>query len=107
MASLSITSLSFDKAAYNPGDIITLTVDYTTDDSTAAATSFETAVTATDADGTATQSGPFTVNGAAEPMPVTVTATDNRPSPGTWTLASNVVTGTGPWSGIAVLTSVA
>ena len=43
------------------------------------------------------------------PEPVTVTATDNRPVPGAWTLVSDSFAAgiTPPFTGTAVLTSVA
>jgi protein-disulfide isomerase-like protein with CxxC motif len=105
MAALSITSVSFDKASYNPGDVITLTVIYASQDSAPAATAFKAQVTAADSQTSAEQTVPFTISGAQQMLPVTVTVTDSRP--GTWTLLSDTVTGSGPWTGTAVLTSTA
>src|SRR5690242_3535459 len=105
---LSITSMTFDQGVYSPGSTITLTVDYTSDDSTVGDTEFQAAVTVADAANTASASAPFMVaTGEPVVMPTTVTATDNRTPAGTWTLASNDLTGTGPFTGVAVLTSVA
>jgi hypothetical protein len=107
--SLSITSLTFDKSAYNPGDVITLTVDYTSDDATSGAESvFNASVTITDAVNTATGSAPLTVDATGAAQPTTVSASDDRSPSGTWTLVSNDLTGTAaPFAGVAVLTSAA
>jgi hypothetical protein len=101
--------MSFDQSVYNPGAVITLTVDYTTDDSTGGGNIVsEVTAVVSDSENSASSTGSFTVDsGPATPLPITVTASDNRPSPGTWTLTSNDVTGSGPWTGVAVLTSEA
>jgi hypothetical protein len=108
MASLSITGLSFDQAVYSPGETITLTVTYTSDDFTAASITSTAAVTVTDASTSASQSAPFSVaDGTQAMLPVTVSATDDRATPGTWAVQSDTVAGSGPWTGTAVLTSTA
>jgi hypothetical protein len=108
MASLVINSMTFDQSVYNPGSTITLTVNYTSDDFTAAAVSSTATATAADSDVSVNQSAAFSVaNGPDTMLPVTVTVTDNRATPGTWTLVSDTVSGSGPWTGVAVLTSVA
>lgn len=105
---LSISSLTFDKATYNSGDPVTLTVDYVSDDaSTAADVTSNVTVTVSDSENTATGTQPFSVAGAASMLPASVSATDDRSPAGTWTLVSNAVTGSNPWNGTAVLTSVA
>lgn len=60
----SIQSITFDEASYNPGDTITLTVDYTADVPGSTPTTFTATVVITDAAGTqtATQGAPFVVN---------------------------------------------
>jgi len=101
--------MSFDKAVYNPGDVITLTVDYGTDDS-AGGGNIVSEVTAvvSDSENSASSTSSFTVDsGPATPLPTSVSASDNRPSPGTWALGSNDISGSGPWTGVAVLTSMA
>lgn len=115
--SLSITSFNFDKTIYNPGDTITLTVGYSTDD-VAAGTSVSTAVTANafntadTASQTSDGSASFpmftveTLDGA--PLAVSVNVTD--PRPGTWTQVSNSFDAgvtAAPFTGTAVLSSVA
>lgn len=109
MASLVITSLSFDKPVYNPGDVITLTVQYTSADFTGGSVTSEVAVTVADAMASASGSAPFAVSTGTEvPVPATVTVTDDRTPPGTWILVSDVLAGTSsPFAGTAVLTSVA
>ena len=115
--SLSFTSFAFDKALYNPGDVITLTVDYVSSD-VAAATAVASAVTValTDSSGTASQTSDGSVAfpdfntsvTGTEPEPVSVSVTDSRSPSGTWTVVSNAFTGTtAPFPGVAVLTSVA
>ena len=112
---LAIQSLVFDKAVYAPGDTVSLTVNYTSDDldpGTSVVTAVSVAVS--DAANTVTQasdgSAAFpdltveTLSGT--PMATSVSATD--PRPGTWTLVSNAFSGTeAPFQGVAVLTSVA
>lgn len=116
--SLAFTSFTFDQPEYNPGQTITLSVVYTTTD-LAAATTVTSAVTAvlTDAtsgsvsqasDGSASFPNFVVSNPSGSPEPVDVTVTDDRTTPGTWTLVSNTVAGTAaPFTGTAVLTSTA
>lgn len=114
---LVFTSFNFDKAVYNPGDTITLTVGYTSDD-LVAASSVASAVTValSDEAGTAAQTSDgsasfpdFNVETTSEtPQPTTVSAEDNRAVPGAWAVQSNAFSGdTAPFAGVAVLTSVA
>lgn len=114
--SLTITGWSFDQSVYNPGAVVTLTIDYTSTDSSAADVSSAVTVTVSDAtSGAVTQASngsvafpDFTTAGAASADPTTVTVSDNRPTPGTWTQVSNTLSGTAaPFSGVAVFTSVA
>lgn len=107
--SLTVTSLTFDKPVYNLGDVITLTVDYTSDDVTAGAEAiFNASVTITDAVNTASGTAPFTVDAAGTAQSTTVSASDDRSPAGTWTLVSNDLTGSAaPFTGVAVLTSAA
>jgi hypothetical protein len=116
--SLTINSWAFDQDVYTTGQTITLTVDYTPDTTGGlVATVSDITVTVTDADNTATQASvpspsafpQFTVDsGAPEAAePTTVTVTDDRATPGTWTLVSNTLTDAAPFTGTAVLTSVA
>jgi len=113
--SLAFSSFIFDKAIYNPGDAITLTVNYTSDDLDPG-TSVATAVTValSDTAGTVTQASDgsaafpdLTVETpSGTPMATSVSASD--PRPGTWTLVSNAFSGgAAPFAGQAVLTSVA
>jgi hypothetical protein len=107
---LTIGTMSFDKSLYNPGDTITFTVNYTSTDFTGTPNqNFEATATVSDTVSTTSSSLGFAVAGTGETvLPTTVSATDNRPTPGTWTLVSNVISGTAPtWTGVAVLTSVA
>lgn len=79
----SITSISFDKTSYTPGQTVTATVTYVPGTAPKSFTFTGTVTdTATNAQGTAT--GTFSVN---EPDATTVSATDsgNR----TWTKASD------------------
>jgi hypothetical protein len=106
--SLVISSLFFDKLVYNPGEVVTLTVDYTSTDSSPADIASTVTVTAVDASSTAVPvTGTLTVAAAGQAQAVTVGASDDRIPPGTWVLVSNAVSGTGPFTGIAVLTSTA
>lgn len=114
---LAFTSFTFDRVVYAPGQAITLTVSYTSDDLDPGS-SAETAVTAALSDAASTVSmtsdgSPafpgFTVETpSGTPMATTVTVSD--PRPGTWILVSNsfdpAVT-VAPFPGMAVLTSVA
>jgi hypothetical protein len=109
--SLSITSVTLDQAAYNPGETVTLTVDYVSTDFTGSAGSTVT-VNATVSDSVNTASldtATFTINGTGEVvMPTTVTASDSRTPSGTWVLVSNSLSGTtSPFNGTAVLTTTA
>jgi hypothetical protein len=95
----SIDSTIFDKPAYNPGDTVSLTVDYTPDTPSVVPTTFTATVTLADGAGAAvaTAQAPFVVN-VAQPAGDTVSAADdgNR----AWTRSSD--TGT-----VAVLTATA
>ena len=116
---LTINSWSFDQAVYTSGQTITLTVNYTPDTTGGlVATVSDVTVTVTDADNTATQASTseagtafpqFTVDsGSPESAePTTVTVTDDRATPGAWTLVSNTLSAAAPFTGVAVLTSVA
>ena len=116
---LTINSWSFDQNLYTTGQTVTLTVDYTSDTTGGTTdTVSDVTVTISDSTNTTTQaSAPdgaapfpqFTVqSGSAEsPLPTTVTVTDDRATPGTWTLVSNTQTTAAPFTGVAVLTSVA
>lgn len=105
MSTLAVTNVTFDKSEYNPGDVIYMTVTYTTDDMPAPSTTYSVTANAADVDGTAAQSASYTVAGKTGPLPVQVTATDTRNS--TWTVTSSRITGTGPWTGTVTLTTVA
>jgi hypothetical protein len=116
---LTINSWSFDQAVYTSGQTITLTVNYTPDTTGGTVdTAADITVTVTDASNTATQASTtdpntafpqFTVqSGSPETAePTTVTVTDDRSTPGAWTLVSNTLTTAAPFTGVAVLTSVA
>lgn len=104
---LNISSATFDKTVYNPGDVVTLTVGYTTDDSSTVDSTFNAAVTVSNSADTASVTAPFEVSGAVQMLPVTVSVSDDRSPAGAWSVVSNTVTGAGPWDGVAVLTSVA
>ena len=62
----SIDSMVFDQAAYNPGDPISLTVDYTPDTPSVVPTTFSATASITDASGNvvASSSAPFVINEA-------------------------------------------
>lgn len=97
----SIDAITFDEAAYNPGDTITVTVGYTPDAPSVVPTTFTANVVINDASGNqlATSSAPFVVN---ESQPagdqVAVTDTGSR----TWTETPGSDTGS-----VVVFTSVA
>lgn len=116
--SLVINSWSFDQPVYTTGSTITLTVDYTSTDTTSTPTDTAFNVTVTVADSadsvTNTSDGSvafpmFTTSapGTETADPTTLTVTDNRATPGTWTLVSNTLSDAAPFTGVAVLTSVA
>lgn len=113
--SLVFQSFVFGKVTYAPGDPVSLTVNYASDDLDPG-TSVVTAVTAmlSDAAGTVSQTSDGSASfpnlvvetPSGNPMTTDLTATDTRP--GTWTLASNSFSGSAaPFQGVAVLTSVA
>jgi hypothetical protein len=115
---LTINSWGFDQDVYTSGQTITLTVNYTPDTTGGVvATVSDVTVTVSDADNTVTQASDatnagfpqFTVDsGAPETAePTTVTVTDDRSTPGAWTLVSNTLSTAAPFTGVAVLTSVA
>ena len=60
----SINSMTFDQTAYNPGDLITLTIGYTPDNPSVVPTTFTAATVITNSGGTqvATSSAPFVIN---------------------------------------------
>jgi hypothetical protein len=95
----TINSLTFDEAAYNPGDLVSLTVDYTPDTPSVVPQTFTATATITNAAGTvvANSAAPFVVN-EAQAAGDQVGATDdgNR----TWTRASDT-------GSVAVLTATA
>jgi hypothetical protein len=116
--SLTINSWSFDQPVYAPGATITLTVNYTSTDVTSTPSDTAANITVTVSD--SADSAVVTSDGsAAFPMlntsapgaetvdPTTVSVTDSRPTPGTWTLVSNTLADAAPFTGVAVLTSVA
>jgi hypothetical protein len=115
---LTINSWTFDQTVYTSGQTITLTVNYTPDTTGGVvATTNDITVTITDAANTVSQESAanqgsfpqFTVDsGSPEaPEPTTVTVSDDRTTPGTWTLVSNTLSAVAPFTGVAVLTSVA
>jgi hypothetical protein len=115
---LTINSWSFDQGVYTTGQTITLTVNYTPDTTGGTvATVSDVTVTASDADNTVTQTSSsadasfpqFTVDsGSPETAEqATVTVADDRSTPGAWVLVSNTVSDAAPFTGVAVLTSVA
>lgn len=84
----SIDTMSFDQAAYNPGDLITLTVDYTPDTPSVVPTTFNATASITDSGGNVVASSvaPFVINVAqASGDQVSVTDDDNH----TWAEASD------------------
>ena len=116
--SLAFVSFAFDAPEYNPGQAINLTVNYTSSDlASAASVASAVTVTLTDAaSGAVTQasdtSGNFpdlTVTApSAGAQPTSVSASDSRATPGTWTLVSNTISGdAAPFTGVAVLSSTA
>lgn len=118
---LVFTSFVFDRtpAVYSPGEPITLTVSFTSDDVvppseiasavTVALSDQASGTVSMTSDGSASFPG-FSVASSSETVePATVEASDNRATPGTWTVAQPpVFTGSAaPFAGTAVLTSVA
>ena len=84
----SIQSITFDQSSYNPGDQITLTVDYTADVPGSTPTTFTATVAVTDSTGavTASASAPFVINvPVAGGDVVSVTDTDGH----AWTEVSD------------------
>ena len=74
----SVDTLTFDEAAYDPGDTVTLTVDYTPDSPSVVPTTFTATVNVTSSAGTvvATNSAPFVVN-TPQPAGDVVSVTDD------------------------------
>lgn len=123
---ISYISSSFDKASYDLGDTVTLTVNYTSTDPqanpNAGSQVYQVGVTATDSSETVTPLGP-SVNGylngnfgpipqplpftvtvpATEPQPVTITASDGTH---TWVVVSNTLTAFDATSGVSSWTVV-
>jgi hypothetical protein len=117
--SIILTSVTFDKSSYAPGDIVNLTVNYTSSDVQAdpGAGTSEVAVQLALTDTAGTLSPPpvgyFIDTPATEPQPVSVSATETidapeapdngQPTGRTWALSSNTlltfdaVTGTSTW----------
>ena len=62
----SIDLMAFDQPAYNPGDLINLTIDYTPDTPSVVPTTFNATASITDASGNvvASSSAPFVINEA-------------------------------------------
>ena len=62
----SIDTMTFDQAAYNPGDPISLTIGYTPDTPSVVPTTFNATASITDASGNvvASSSAPFVINEA-------------------------------------------
>ena len=62
----SVDTLTFDEAAYSPGDVITLNVDYTPDSPSSVPQTFTATVNVTNSGGSvvATNTAPFVVNEA-------------------------------------------
>lgn len=88
----SIDSLTFDQAAYNPGDLITLTVGYTPDSPSVVPTTFTATAVISDSAGNqlATSSAPFVINvSQASGDTVSVTDTDSH----TWAETAGSDTG--------------
>lgn len=77
----SIDSMTFDQAAYNPGDLISLTIDYTPDTPSVVPTTFNATASITDSGGNVVASSvaPFVINVAqASGDQVSVTDDDNH-----------------------------
>lgn len=95
----SVDTISFDEAAYNEGDLMTVTVDYTPDSPSSVPQTFTATVNVTNSGGTvvASNTAPFVVN-QAQPAGDVVSVTDdgNR----TWTPQSDN-------GSVAVLTATA
>lgn len=115
---LTITNWAFDQPVYTSGQMITLTINYTSTDFTGGGepVSSTVTVTVTDEAGDATQTSDdsgnfpgFSVNGSVVVVdPTTAEVTDDRTPPGTWTEVSNVLTGdASPYTGVAVFTTTA
>lgn len=83
-AAPTITSITFDKASYNPGDTITATVDYTVGTSAVTQT-----LTGTATDSTTNETGTLQVTFVVtEPDATTISVSDSGTR--TWTKISDV-----------------
>ncbi len=80
---------AFDKATYNPGDLMTLTVSGTVTDGTATPVTASIVATASDSE-TTTLTATATVGGQTLTYTIAVTDSGNR----TWTINGNVATAT-------------
>ena len=80
--------MTFDEAAYNPGDLITLTIGYTPDTPSVIPTTFNATASITDSGGNVVASSvaPFVVN-VAQPTGDQVSVTDDASH--TWAKASD------------------
>ena len=115
--SLAFTSWSFDSPSYVSGQVVTLSVLYTSTDVVPDATlANAVTVSLSDASGSLSQSsdtsGSFpsfeTETPSSTPQPTSVSASDSRSPSGTWTVVSNSIDSSQtPFAGTAVLTSVA
>lgn len=89
----TITSIAFDKTAYNVGDLVTATVTYVDGKSSTAPAPSSVSFTGTALDSVTNQSGTLTVNFTVDTTPVTstdpsaVTVTDSGAR--TWAKASD------------------
>jgi hypothetical protein len=111
MSGVTISSVTFDKGVYNPGDTIYVTLEYTQTSTSGGTGEVVYQLTALFTDTvTSVESSTeknFTVNSGTTPVPdpLSVTGSDNRPTPGTWAVYSNVMNSDG--TGTAVLSSTA
>jgi hypothetical protein len=87
MSAPVISSVTFDKASYSPGDLITATISYTPG-SSGSTQAFDVQATDRTTGQAATLTVSFTVTGAADPTTFTVSDIGNR----TWTLKSDTGT---------------
>lgn len=89
----TITSIAFDKSAYNVGDLVTATITYVAGKSSSAPAPSSVSFTGTALDSVTNQSGTLTVNFVVDTTPVTstdpsaVTVTDSATH--TWTKISD------------------
>jgi len=120
--SITLTAASFDKTSYAPGDLVTLTIGYTSTDVQAdpgaGSSQYAVQLTLTDTAGTTQPvptNAPITIyteaTPATEPQPVSVGATEtvypgSTPTGRTWGLTSNTLltfsvdTGVSTWQAV-------